>query len=337
MNRRTTADDPLAVLLALHRTLAAEESLDRQLAAVARTALEIVPADHSSIRVLDARGVELLSAARAGEGVEHRPVTFGRGLGVAGWVVDHAQTARIDDVSHDPRYARFAGQGWQITSMLCVPLMVGGTVIGCLTLCSSEVGAFQERDAQLAEILAATAVSPIEHARLERIAFSDARTQAFNVRYLQPRIAGEIRRAREHGGTFAVALVEIDGLAEIRDRWGRGTVDGALRVAVDRVLGVLRESDALVRRDAGELFVVMPGAHAGDASAMAWHIRAALSKRVTELGPGIDIQVGCTIGVVVWDGAETARRLERRADAAVRAARAIGEGETYLDAPETPG
>lgn len=321
------AEVTLQVLIDLHRAIVLEPSLEAQLDRVVRAALALLEGDHASIRVLDESGTELLSGARAGAGVDHRPVTFGRGVGVAGWVVDHGELVRIDDVSRDPRFVAVSGQGFEIGSMLAVPLSISGVVIGVLVVTSRASAAFRDAHEDLALLLASVAASPIERARLEAIALRDPSTRAFGARYLAPRIAGEVHRAREATAPLSLIALDLDGLAELRADLGRSAVDGVLRVAVDRILVVLRARGVVVRRDAGEIVIVMPMTNAEAAEQLADRIADALARRVTELGPGLEvIELTASMGVVQWNGAESATRLERRADEALRRAKQRGPG-----------
>jgi diguanylate cyclase (GGDEF)-like protein len=327
----------LQVLIDLSRALAQEASLEMQLDRVARAALALLEADHASIRVLDESGTELLSGARAGTGVDHRPVTFGRGVGIAGWIVDHGESVRIDDVAVDPRFVKVTGQGFAIRSLLGVPLTVSGTVIGCLVATSASPGAFSAASEDLALLLAGVACSPIERARLEAIALRDSTTRAFGARYLAPRLGGEVTRARNSGGTVALIALEIDGLAAMRDEMGRNAADAILRLAVDRILAVVRARGVVIRRDAGEMAIVLPQTLAEDAEAFADRIQDALGRRVTELGTGMEaLDLSASMGVVCWNGAESPTRLERRADEALRAAKARGPGAIAVWGGATP-
>lgn len=327
----------LHVLIDLSRALASEASLEVQLDRVARAALALLEAEHASIRVLDESGTELLSGARAGAGVDHRPVTFGRGVGIAGWIVDHGETVRIDEAERDPRFVKVKGQGFPIRSLIGVPLTVSGTVIGCLVATSAREAAFGAAHEDLALLLAGVACSPIERARLEAIALRDATTRAFGTRYLAPRLSGEVTRARASGGTVSLIALEIDGLARIRDRMGRAAADAILRLAVDRILAVVRARGVVIRRDAGEMVIVMPQTLAEDAEVFADGIHDALARRVTELGAGVeDLDLSATMGIACWNGVESPTRLERRADEALRAAKTRGPGAIAVWGGATP-
>src|SRR5690606_12566715 len=134
----------------------------------------------------------LLSGARSGSGEQERPMDFKRGEGILGWVVEHGQPARIDDVEHDSRWVKRSAQTFQIRSVMAEPLWAGGEVIGVLATTSRERSAFRANDQLLLRLLANCSAPPIERARLRRLAMFDDTTMAFNHRYLGPRLVEEI-------------------------------------------------------------------------------------------------------------------------------------------------
>lgn len=321
----------LHVLIDLHRALSNEPSLESQLDRVVRAALALLEADHASIRVLDETGLELLSGARAGSGTDHQPVTFGRGVGVAGWVVDHGEAVRIDDVSADPRFVDVRGQGFAIRSMLAVPLTISGSVIGVLVVTSERQAAFDASKEDLALLLASIASSPIERARLAEIALRDPSTRAFGARYLAPRLAGEVDRARGARAPLSIVALDLDSLPELREELGRAVIDALLRTAVDRIIAVVRGRGVVIRRDGGEIVIVLPQHDLDAAERIADAIADALAKRVTGLSAALEtIELSASMGVVQWNGAESATRLERRADDALRVAKQRGPGSTAV-------
>ena len=80
--------------LKLTRTLTREVSLEDSLHAVTEVALDLVPGDHASVRLLDGAKSSLLSGARSGRGAAERPLAFNRSEGLLGWVVEHRQPRR---------------------------------------------------------------------------------------------------------------------------------------------------------------------------------------------------------------------------------------------------
>src|SRR5450755_4369469 len=94
----------LLTLLELTQNLTDDHPLEESLRIVTEAALDLVPGDHTSIRLLDGTHTELLSGARSGAGETLPPMTFRRGEGMIGWVVEHRAGVRVGDVDRDPRF-----------------------------------------------------------------------------------------------------------------------------------------------------------------------------------------------------------------------------------------
>ncbi len=90
-------------------------------------------------------------------------LTMPVGQGILGWVAQHGEPLLVPDVEKDPRYvAAFPG----IRSEMCVPLKVGGKVIGVLDVESTRLNAFSADDLRVLSTLAGQLAVSIENARL---------------------------------------------------------------------------------------------------------------------------------------------------------------------------
>src|ERR1700677_1173881 len=188
--------DNFAELLELVEQTAKIASPDDALQAVTQTAVRLLGGDHSSIRLLDPSQRELLASARSGRGTHLGSLPLARHAGVAGWVLEHAEGVRIEDVRKDDRFVAAMGQGFSIRSMLAEPLWSGGRVVGVLSVSSPEVATFQPSDSLLLRVLAACAVPLLERARRADVAPFDELTLANTAESVGPRIEAEMHRLR---------------------------------------------------------------------------------------------------------------------------------------------
>jgi PAS domain S-box-containing protein len=83
--------------------------------------------------------------------------------GIAGKVIASGKTLRVDDVGLEPAYEQFT-QG--IQSELAVPILVNGTIFGCLNAESKALSAFTEHDERLMRTIAESMSTAIEKIRL---------------------------------------------------------------------------------------------------------------------------------------------------------------------------
>lgn len=324
-------DRTIKPLLELTRRLLEKIPLGEALQAVTDTALQLLPAQHASVRVLDESGTRLLSGARSGKGLEQAPLDFKPGEGIVGWVVTNGASARIADTSLDQRFKPASGsQGFSIRSILDVPLWSAGKVVGVLGVTSPVPNAFSDEDEMLALLLANCAAPSIEKARLEYLSITDHHTMAYNQRHLFPRLREEIERARRHGTQLSVLLMDLDHFKRVNDAYGHAAGDYVLQCFADRARSSVRLSDVLIRRGGEEFMLIMPDMPRQLAGLVAERIRHSMSESPLILGEDVKVVQTVSIGTASWNGQESAEELERRADDAMYRAKRQGRNRVVL-------
>lgn len=323
------AERTLEVLLRLTAELTSDRPLEEFLKAVTDASLELIQADHASVRLLDTSRTALLSGARSGTGHTDPPMDFRRGEGVAGWVVEHGQPARVDDVLYDSRWAPPPSPTFAIRSVMCEPLWASGEVIGVLAVSSAEVGVFEDEDQLLLRLLANCSAPPIDRARLRRLAMFDDTTLAFNHRYLGPRLVEEMERSSRTGGDVSLLYMDLDHFKQVNDVHGHAVGDQVLRGFADRVRKVIRRVDVLVRRGGEEFVVILPETGATQALATGNRIQQSLEHDPLIVTNGTLVQT-VSIGVATWDKRESPEELEGRADRAMYEAKRLGRNRVIV-------
>jgi two-component system cell cycle response regulator len=322
------------VLLRLTAQLTEDRPLEEFLRAVTDASLGLLGADHASIRLLDTTRTALLSGARSGSGEDDRPMSFRRGEGILGWVVEHGEPARIDDVEHDSRWLRPTGaQGFRIGSIVAEPLWSSGEVIGVLSATSPERGAFREEEQLLLRLLANCSAPPIERARLRRLAMFDDVTMAFNHRYLVPRLIEEMERASRSGGDVSALFLDLDQFKSVSERHGHAVGDAVLRAFAERVRKVVRRVDVLVRRSGEEFVLIMPSTGATQAHATGNRIHQSLHTKPFDVEGGARVRQTVSVGVATWDKRETPEQLALRGGEAMTEAKRLGRNRVVVATP----
>jgi diguanylate cyclase (GGDEF)-like protein len=321
----------LLVLRRITEYLSMDHVLEYALQEVTDAALELVPGDHASIRILDATRTALLATARSGLGREEASLSLGPGDGLAGWVLDHGVPALVDDVRQDARFMPAVGQGFAIGSMIAEPLLSGHSAIGVLSVSSGATKAFTAEDEQLARILANCSVPLLDKARLGRLTLTDPLTMAFNANYLRDRVSEEFARAVASGTALSLIAVGLDQLERITAAFGHDLTDSVLSLFAGRVRTVLRRYDAFIRCAEDEFVVVLPGTSPRQAMATAEHVRA-LAEEPLEPRPGARLTQTVSVGVATWDGGETVDQLLERAGSGMHAARQLGGNKVMRSA-----
>ena len=91
--------------------------------------------------------------------------------GIAGWVVRNGKPLIVNDVNRDQHFDKIVDEttGFVTKSILCVPLMVPGKIIGVLELLNKVDGSdFSEQDLAAVVSVAATAAMAIENTKLHQ-------------------------------------------------------------------------------------------------------------------------------------------------------------------------
>lgn len=333
-----TGREPLEVLLELTRLLAAERTLDDALRATTNAALAVLPCDHASLRLFDGERRELLSTARSGAGSSIPPAQFRSGEGVLGLVADTGRGALIEDTATDPRFTD-RPIGFSVRSLVAVPLVAGGRVVGVLSASDPAPHAFTERDRDLAQLLANCTVPAIETARLAHLAITDDLTHAYNYRVLAPRLNEEVNRAARYGEALSILMMDLDHFKRVNDAHGHAVGDEVLRGFADRVRTEVRQSDVLIRRGGEEFLLIMPSTGGDEASRVAERIRARVAEAPIDTAPidtehGVQVALTVSIGVATWRPGEDALTFATHADTALYQAKDAGRNSVAVWSPE---
>jgi diguanylate cyclase (GGDEF)-like protein len=315
--------DHLSELLELVEQTAKVSSPEDALQAVTQSAVRLLGGDHASIRLLDPSQRELLASARSGRGTHLGSLPLARNAGVAGWVLEHAEGVRIDDVRKDERFVAAMGQGFSIRSMMAEPLWSGGRVVGVLSVSSPELGTFQPTDALLLRVLAACAVPLLERARRADVAPFDELTLASTAESVGPRVESEIDRLRASSRRFSVAVLALDSFDSTVTTYGREVADRVLCVVSDRVRANIRVFDGFARTGDAEFVLVLSGLSEDRARVVCEKIRASIAEPMEPL-EGAFLSQTVSVGLATWNATESASALEKRARDLLSAAREVG-------------
>ncbi|KQP14726.1 bifunctional diguanylate cyclase/phosphodiesterase [Pseudorhodoferax sp. Leaf267] len=170
---------------------------------------------------------------------------------------------------------------------------------------------------------------------LHRRAFSDPLTGLPNRLLFEDRLAHALSRSERTADRISsrrtekigVLFVDLDGFKPVNDSFGHAAGDQVLKEAAARLQGMARESDTVARVGGDEfLMLVEDAGNVADCMTLANRI-------VEALGRPFDIaerqvQIACSIGIVVWPDQGQREKLVANADAAMYAAKRNG-GNSY--------
>lgn len=134
---------------------------------------------------------------------------------------------------------------------------------------------------------------------LEEQVNRDALTGVSSRQYLDQLLDEEFIAARHHDWPLAVAFVDIDHFKRVNDRYGHQTGDRVLREIGQRLIGLLRDVDALGRYGGEEFVVVLPGTDLTGAKVVCERILGACREMRHPATDGQSIAVTVSIGLAV--------------------------------------
>ena len=143
--------------------------------------------------------------------------------------------------------------------------------------------------------------------RLRSISATDPLTGLANRRAWDARLDSEMERARRYETALSLAMIDVDNFKAVNDREGHSEGDLLLCQFARGWQEVVRDGGDFVARLGGDEFGVL-------ASSTNELGAQSLAQRLEEITPR---GVSCSVGVVIWDGVESAGEFVRRADEAM--------------------
>ena len=212
----------------------------------------------------------------------------------------------------------------------CVPLTVGGEVIGSVLL--SRAARYTEgEEQQIGDSVgqAAPVLANLRNLAVAEIrAATDGLTGLPNKRAVTDALKRTFAQALMTKAPLALLVLDLDHFKQINDQRGHPVGDQVLANVGATLRTALRSRDFAGRNGGEEFAVLLPDTEAGAALEIAERIRAAIAEITL---PGSDVMVTVSVGVAAFpDHAGTLERLERLADAALYTAKRHGRNRVEL-------
>ncbi len=166
--------EKLSLLFELSRGFNALIDLEALLPAVISKTKEILQAENCALLLLDIERQEMFFPVISdiSPAIEARftALRFPADRGVAGWVIQHGESALVPDVARDERFYAAVDQetGAKTRDLIYAPLRTPNRVIGTIGLRNKRGAPFTEDDLNFLEALAGPVAIAIDNARLYR-------------------------------------------------------------------------------------------------------------------------------------------------------------------------
>ena len=313
----------LTIFNEIGKTITSTLQVKRVLSGIVKNMTNIIHCEAWSLLLVDEEMNDLVFEVGAGNrsdrGRDHR---IKIGQGIPGWVAKEAKPLVIPDVSKDPRFLRDinAHPIPEIKSILCIPLISKGKVLGVIELINKVEGdPFDRRDLNLLSTLADFAAIAIENARLyqktEDLSITDDVTTVHNARYFYQVLDREIKRVDRYHAILSLLFMDLDNFKPVNDTYGHLMGSQVLREVAVLLKNNLREVDFVARYGGDEFVIILPQTDTQTACKLAERLSVLISDQCFLADMGLSIRVSASFGVASYPShARTKEDLIRLAD-----------------------
>jgi len=175
--------------------------------------------------------------------------------------------------------------------------------MGNFQVVSREVGGFDKRDVELAEILVGHLREELKRVRLEeklrQQAVRDPLTDIYNRRYFNENLQKEVERSERYDEPIAFLMMDVNRFKEINDRYSHYVGDEVLREVAELIKENVRGADTVVRYGGDEFLVMMPETN-GEVKKVVARLKRELADW-NEESSLLDFPLTLAIGVSHWE------------------------------------
>ncbi len=241
---------------------------------------EIMKAERASLLVFDERSEKL--EVKAVVGVKNWSKNNGEiGGRVAKLVLEKNKAVSVDDVATTGLPPANPERGYRTSSFLCCPVSIGDRAIGVMSFTDKVTGdAFGRGALELFQAIGPQMAVAIDRASLkhkagefEQLSVTDPLTGLLNRRYIEARLAEEVKRSNRHGFPMSFMMLDVDHFKQYNDQFGHPAGDEALKLVGRVIRDTLRGADVAARFGGEEFAILLPQTTSEEAIAIGERIR----------------------------------------------------------------
>lgn len=132
----------------------------------------------------------------------------------------------------------------------------------------------------------------LSYLRALRLAAVDPLTGLPNRRAWFAQLEAQIGRQRRYGGTFSLAVLDLDGFKALNDSQGHAAGDEALRLVAQVLRARTRQCDSLGRIGGDEFGILMPDTD-GACNGMLHELCVGIARGTADAGCAVTSSIGC--------------------------------------------
>jgi sigma-B regulation protein RsbU (phosphoserine phosphatase) len=166
--RLKSAGEELSILNDIATAVSSTSSLEHIIELIVHKCIKHLKVEQATITLLDARQQEApFRTIIRGADTSSEILPYRLDAELTGWMLKNQKPLLVNDLQKDSRFQMKDGDTCPIHSVLSVPLVLKGRMIGLLNLFNKRTeGGFTDADARLVGIIAAQSAHVIENARL---------------------------------------------------------------------------------------------------------------------------------------------------------------------------
>jgi diguanylate cyclase (GGDEF)-like protein len=248
---------------------------------------ELLHAERGSLLLFDEASNELAVKAALGMNADVRSQTRIRlGDGVSGGVMLAGRPLVVRDIEAAGHKPAPPEHRYKTNSFISFPISIGGRKVGVLNVTDKAGGgSYDQIDLDLLETIAPQMALALDRAewhekaeQFQLISITDPLTGLLNRRYLEERLAEELKRSKRHGYAMSFMMIDIDDFKQYNDRNGHQAGDLALEMTAQCLKSALRGADVASRYGGEEFCILLPQTALTEAVAIAERIKRRIER-----------------------------------------------------------
>jgi len=302
---------------------------------LAQVSAELMRAESSSLLVFDEKSNTLSAKAATGARADLiNKEQKNLGERIAQKVLQSGKPLVVEDVRKTEISAAPAEWNYKSNSFISYPIMIGRRRIGVLNITDRAAGEnFSEVDLEILNAIMPQFAVLVDRALLkhkagefEQLSVTDALTGLLNRRYLEERLAEEIKRSNRAGFSMSFMMIDVDDFKSYNDSFGHAEGDKALKLVAHCLKDTLRGADVAARYGGEEFSILLPQTTTEKAATTAERIREKVAS--TEFP---NRQVTISVGVASCPNSIcTAQEIIKWADDALYEAKRRGRNNVQI-------
>ena len=249
---------------------------------VAQTSAELLQAEFGSLLIYDEDERSLTAKAAVGKDLAVLNEDKGTvGKRVAARVLQQGKPLVVSDINNTGLPPAPAERKYKTRSFLSYPIVIGARKIGVLNMTDKVDGsAYNEYDLELLNAVTPQLAVALDRVKLERkagkyeqLSITDALTGLLNRRYLEERLAEEIKRSRRYGYPMSFMMIDVDEFKAYNDAFLHTAGDKVLQALAHHMKDCLRGADVAARYGGEEFSILLPQTALTEARAIAERLR----------------------------------------------------------------